>query len=110
MEPLPILEEIRRVVRIELVPPLLGVVIETGFVEVRDRRGALRGVLGFAVGIVGRVRDYVVPGIELKDVVCRFEIPRAKLERVATFEIVGWIMRAVRRKLGKRLYGYAEIG
>lgn len=69
----------------------------------------MRGVLGFAVGIVGRVRNYVVPGIEFENVVRRFEVARAKLERITTFEIVVWIVRAVRRKLGKRFYGFAEI-
>lgn len=53
--------------------------------------------------MVSRVRDYVVPRVEFEDIVCRLEVAGAELKRVAAFEIVAWIVRAMRRKLFKRL-------
>lgn len=63
----------------------------------------MESILGFAVRMVGRVRDYVVPSVEFENVICRLEVAGAELERVAAFEIVGWVMRAVRKRVCQKL-------
>ena len=94
-QPLPILEEVGRVVLIEQIPPFRGVRVEAPFVEFGDGRLALLRVLCFRKGFVVVVGLDVVPGVEFEDVVAFFEVALAELEGVGAFGVVGGVVGAV---------------
>lgn len=48
----------------------------------------------------------MVPGVEFEDVVVLEEVPRAELERVGSFEVVGGVVGAV----GGELWGLDSAG
>jgi len=65
------------------------------FVKIRDGSFALLGVLLFCILFVSIVSLYMIPCIELEDIVFLIEITRAKLKRVASLQVVLWIVRAM---------------
>lgn len=56
----------------------------------------LKGVLGGGVFVEGGVGGYVVPGVELVDVVCWGEVPGAEFEGVCAFEVRERVVGEVR--------------
>ena len=100
MQPFTVLEEITCIVRVKSVPPLLRVGVEAMLVIRRHGILTLIGVLSFGMTVVNLICLDVVPSVEFEDVVSRKEVARAELERIRAFEIVRWIVRAMRESRG----------
>jgi len=66
------------------------------FVKVRDGSFALLCVLLFCILFVSIVSLYMVPRIELEDIILLIEIARAKLKRIASLEVVLRVVGPVR--------------
>jgi hypothetical protein len=84
-QPLAIFEKIRLVVGVEFVPPLLGLVVETFLIEIRDLVVALEDRLLCDEFGVLRIDFYVVPGVVCENVVAFFQETGAELERIGAF-------------------------
>ena len=92
-EPLAVLEEVRIVVRVEEIPPLVRSIVEAALVEVGNGALALpgKGLLG-EDGVL-RVDFDVVPRVVCKDVVAVFEVALAELERVGALGVRAVVVR-----------------